>query len=197
MPDLEDWDLRLATSSLAALGFSEETGNLVIRREYSEDYEKGHVISTVPSKDTDLTDVAQVTLVVSDGEEEPPVAVISFLDMTEEAARTAATDLGLNPVFEGSEYSDEYEEGDVCWQSIANGTQVARGTTIRFRLSLGPDPAATPSPSARAAKTARLSLVFPVSMWLMWVTEMPTRSASASWERSWARRNARTRCPIL
>lgn len=147
MPDLEDWDLRLATSSLAALGFSEETGNLVIRREYSEDYEKDHVISTVPSKDTDLTDVEQVTLVVSDGEEEPPVAVISFLDMTEEAARTAATDLGLNPVFEGSEYSDEYEEGDVCWQSIANGTQVARGTTIRFRVSMGPDPAATPTPS--------------------------------------------------
>ena len=154
MPDLEDWDLRLATSSLAALGFSEETGNLVIRREYSEDYEKGHVISTVPSKDTDLTDVAQVTLVVSDGEEEPPVAVISFLDMTEEAARTAATDLGLNPVFEGSEYSDEYEEGDVCWQSIANGTQVARGTTIRFRLSLGPDPAATPSPSVEPTPEA-------------------------------------------
>ena len=154
MPDLEDWDLRLATSSLAALGFSEEAGNLVIRREYSEDYEKDHVISTVPSKDTDLTDVEQVTLVVSDGEEEPPVAVISFLDMTEEAAKTAATDLGLNPVFEGSEYSDEYEEGDVCWQSIANGTQVARGTTIRFRLSLGPDPAATPSPSVEPTPEA-------------------------------------------
>ncbi len=154
MPDLVEQDVRLAVSSLAALGYSEEAGNLVIQKEYSEDIAKDHVISTVPTKDTDLTDVAQVTLVVSDGEETLPVTVISFLDMTEEDARKAATDLGLDPVFEGSEYSSEYEEGDVCWQSITNGTQVAEGTTIRFRVSLGPDPAATPSPSVEPTPEA-------------------------------------------
>ena len=98
--------------------------------------------------------MAQVTLVVSDGEETLPVTVISFLEMTEEDARTAATNLGLDPVFEGSEYSSEYDEGDVCWQSITNGTQVAEGTTIRFRVSLGPDPAATPSPSVEPSPEA-------------------------------------------
>ena len=154
MPGLVEQDVRLAVSSLAALGYSEEAGNLVIQKEYSEDIAKDRVISTVPTKDTDLTDVAQVTLVVSDGEETLPVTVISFLDMTEEDARTAATDLGLDPVFEGSEYSSEYEEGDVCWQSIANNTQVAEGTTIRFRVSLGPDPAATPSPSVEPTPEA-------------------------------------------
>ena len=154
MPDLVEQDVRLAVSSLAALGYSEEAGNLVIQKEYSEDIAKDHVISTVPTKDTDLTDVAQVTLVVSDGEETLPVTVISFLDMTEEDARTAATNLGLDPVFEGSEYSSEYDEGDVCWQSITNGTQVAEGTTIRFRVSLGPDPAATPSPSVEPSPEA-------------------------------------------
>ena len=154
MPDLVEQDVRLAVSSLAALGYSEEAGNLVIQKEYSEDIAKDHVISTVPTKDTDLTDVAQVTLVVSDGEETLPVTVISFLGMTEEDARTAATNLGLDPVFEGSEYSSEYDEGDVCWQSITNGTQVAEGTTIRFRVSLGPDPAATPSPSVEPTPEA-------------------------------------------
>ena len=154
MPDLVEQDVRLAVSSLAALGYSEEAGNLVIQKEYSEDIAKDRVISTVPTKDTDLTDVAQVTLVVSDGEETLPVTVISFLDMTEEDARTAATNLGLDPVFEGSEYSSEYDEGDVCWQSIANNTQVAEGTTIRFRVSLGPDPAATPSPSVEPTPEA-------------------------------------------
>ena len=97
MPDLVEQDVRLAVSSLAALGYSEEAGNLVIQKEYSEDIAKDRVISTVPTKDTDLTDVAQVTLVVSDGEETLPVTVISFLDMTEEDARKAATDLGLDP----------------------------------------------------------------------------------------------------
>ena len=154
MPDLVEQDVRLAVSSLAALGYSEEAGNLVIQKEYSEDIAKDHVISTVPTKDTDLTDVAQVTLVVSDGEETLPVTVISFLEMTEEDARTAATNLGLDPVFEGSEYSSEYDEGDICWQSITNGTQVAEGTTIRFRVSLGPDPAATPSPSVEPSPEA-------------------------------------------
>ena len=154
MPDLVEQDVRLAVSSLTALGYSEEAGNLVIQKEYSEDIAKDHVISTVPTKDTDLTDVAQVTLVVSDGEETLPVTVISFLEMTEEDARTAATNLGLDPVFEGSEYSSEYDEGDVCWQSITNGTQVAEGTTIRFRVSLGPDPAATPSPSVEPSPEA-------------------------------------------
>ena len=58
--------------------------------------------------------------------------------------------LGLDPVFEGSEYSSEYEEGDVCWQSIANNTQVAEGTTIRFRVSLGPRSRRHPQPQCGA-----------------------------------------------
>ncbi len=52
MPDLVEQDVRLAVSSLAALGYSEEAGNLVIQKEYSEDIAKDHVISTVPTKDT-------------------------------------------------------------------------------------------------------------------------------------------------
>ena len=50
MPDLVEQDVRLAVSSLAALGYSEEAGNLVIQKEYSEDIAKDHVISTVPTR---------------------------------------------------------------------------------------------------------------------------------------------------
>ena len=64
--------------------------------------------------------------------------------MTEEGARQKAVDLGLTPVFDEPQYSD-YPAGTVCWQSIESGLGVPEGTTIRFRLSLGPDPEAVPS----------------------------------------------------
>ena len=143
MPPLEDEDWRVAASQLGELGFSEEAGNLTIEREHS-DYTEGRVIRTDPAAGADLTDVAAVVLVVSDGPDTPQVTVIPFLSMTEEEARQKAVDLGLTPVFDEPQYSD-YPAGTVCWQSIESGLGVPEGTTIRFRLSLGPDPEAVPS----------------------------------------------------
>ncbi len=152
MPHLEDEDWRVAVSQLGRLGFSEEAGNLTIERENS-DYTEGRVIRTDPAEGTDLTDVEMVTLVVSDGPETTQVAVISFLDMSETEARDNAAEMGLNPVFEDAVYSDEHDADTVCWQSIQPNTSVAEGTTIRFRLSLGPDPEASPSPSVEPTPT--------------------------------------------
>ena len=45
-------------------------------------------------------------------------------------------------------------------------------------------------------KTARLNFVFPVSIWLMCVVEIPTFSASSSWEKECAFLNFRICCPI-
>ena len=111
------------------------------------------MIRTDPAEGTDLTDVEMVTLVVSDGPATTPVAVISFLDMSETEARDIAAEMGLNPVFEDAVYSDEHDADTVCWQSIQPNTSVAEGTTIRFRLSLGPDPEASPSPSVEPTAT--------------------------------------------
>ena len=49
---------------------------------------------------------------------------------------------------------------------------------------------------ARDTSTGRLSFVLPVSMWLMWVVEISTFSASSSWDQSCAFRNFRIRCPM-
>ena len=50
--------------------------------------------------------------------------------------------------------------------------------------------------SAMATKTGRLSLVFPVSMWLICVTETPIRSANCSCEMPCAFLYFRIFCPI-
>ena len=145
MPELDNMDIRLAESRMGELGYSQADGSLIIQRENSETYGEDRVFRTEPAARESLKDVTTVTLWVSDGPDVPQVTVITFLTMTEAQARQNAEELGLNPVFDEPEYSSEYGEGTVCWQDIANGTSVDEGTTIHFRLSLGPDPADMPS----------------------------------------------------
>lgn len=148
MPDLENVDYRLAISRLEKLGFSEAAGNLTLRQENSDDVNENYVISQNPAKDTPLSEVEQVELVVSLGKEKKMVTVISFLDMSiEDARKKAEQDLKLVVSEVTEEYSSDVAAGLVTWQSIENGTSVEEGTSIRFRVSKGPDPEATPTPS--------------------------------------------------
>ena len=148
MLDLENVDYRLAVSRLEKLGFSESAGNLTIRQENSDDVNENYVISQTPAKDTPLGEVEQVELVVSLGKEKKMVTVISFLDMTiEDAREKAEQDLKLVVSEVTEEYNSDVEAGRVIWQSIENNTSVEEGTSIRFRVSKGPDPEAVPTPS--------------------------------------------------
>lgn len=141
MPNLVNQDKRLAINTLRELGFTEEAGNLVIREETSEDVTKDYVISTDPVAETDLADVEKVTLVVSSGVKTETSVIIPFLGMTEQEARAKAEGtLGLVVVFDEPQYSNDYAEGLVCWQSIQTGTEVDKGSTIHLRLSKGADP---------------------------------------------------------
>ena len=146
MPNLVNEDRRIAVSTLRELGFTEADGSLIIQEENSEDYTKDYVISTDPEVGTDLTDVERVTLVVSLGPETSPVTVVPFTGMTETEARRNGEELGLNVVFDEPQYNSNYAENLVCWQSIQPNTEVAEGTTIHLRLSLGTEPEATPTP---------------------------------------------------
>ena len=147
MPNLVNQDKRLAINTLRELGFTEEAGNLVIREETSEDVTKDYVISTDPVAETDLADVEKVTLVVSSGVKTETSVIIPFLGMTEQEARAKAEGtLGLVVVFDEPQYSNDYAEGLVCWQSIQTGTEVDKGSTIHLRLSKGADPSTSPDP---------------------------------------------------
>ena len=146
MPNLVNQDKRLAINTLRELGFTEEAGNLVIREETSEDVTKDYVISTDPVAETDLADVEKVTLVVSSGVKTETSVIIPFLGMTEQEARAKAEGtLGLVVVFDEPQYSNDYAEGLVCWQSIQTGTEVDKGSTIHLRLSKGADPSTSPT----------------------------------------------------
>ena len=154
MPNLVNQDKRLAINTLRELGFTEEAGNLVIREETLEDVTKDYVISTDPVAETDLADVEKVTLVVSGGVKTETSVIIPFLGMTEQEARAKAEGtLGLVVVFDEPQYSNDYAEGLVCWQSIQTGTEVDKGSTIHLRLSKGADPSTSPDPEITPTPT--------------------------------------------
>ena len=147
LPDVENLDYRIATSRLEKLGFSVAAGNLTILRQESESVTEDYVISQDPAPHTPLDQVERVELVVSEGKAPETVTVITFVGMPEAEARQKAEEnleLVVGSVTE--EFSD-MEVGTVTWQSIENGEEVAKGSSISFRVSKGPDPNETPAPA--------------------------------------------------
>lgn len=57
---------------------------------------------------------------------------------TEEEAKNELTRAGLVVTVSDSEYNEDVEEGKVISQSIVNGKNVERGTSISIVVSLGP-----------------------------------------------------------
>lgn len=104
---------------------------------FSDKYEEGQVISTMPAAGEALKKGNTILLVVSKGQEKK---VISFLDMTIEDAALKAEGLGLIVTDHRYEYSTK-AEGTVIGQSVSNGTTVTEGMKITFTVSKGPEPA--------------------------------------------------------
>ena len=52
---------------------------------------------------------------------------------------------GLTPEYIGEDYSDEYPKGQVFYQSVSSGTQVEKGTTVKYMVSKGSQPSAPDS----------------------------------------------------
>ncbi|WP_186564515.1 Stk1 family PASTA domain-containing Ser/Thr kinase [Lawsonibacter celer] len=147
MPDLYNKDHRVAVSTLKNLGITED--NITIEERSDESVGEGKVISQTPAAETDLAGVTQVTLVVSTGPKVETVNVVSFLHKSpEDAQKWAEEQLSLTyGGITGQEYSDDVDEGLICWQSIEPGTEVDEGTTIYFKISKGSDPASSTPPT--------------------------------------------------
>ena len=79
---------------------------------------------------------------------EPGLAVIAVPDLSYKDQNTAEKLLkqaGLTPEYIGEDYSDEYPEGQVFYQSVSVGTQVEKGTTVQYMVSKGSQPSAPDS----------------------------------------------------
>ena len=135
MPNVVGQDYRVAQETLQDAG----TYNLTVtlEMEYSNNVDANLVISTDPEAGETLEEGQSVTLTVSLGAESTTITVIDFLNMDIDAARTAASALGLF-VDDIQEKVDDSEKGTVIYQSITPGAVVEEGTSITFYISSGP-----------------------------------------------------------
>lgn len=143
MPFVETWDARKALKTL-----QDEMGLVVYQEEdWSDTITKGYVISQSLLADTEVWPGREVTIVISKGPEQKQATVINFLNVPLEQAKDQIIQLGLKVGDVKEYYSDEYPEGRVSWQSVAQGEQVDKDTAIDLWVSLGPEPVDTPEPT--------------------------------------------------
>ena len=150
MPDVTGQDYLSANTQLKTLA-SENGLNLKIdfttKTEYNDEVEKDYVISTIPAEGEGLADGDTVYLVVSLGKDTQPVDMPRLLGETEDMARKILNSVGLDVGSVKHGYSSDYPEGQVCFQSVNEGSKVDQGTAINLIISDGPDPNSQPIPT--------------------------------------------------
>lgn len=122
--------------------------------EYNDTVEEGLVLRTDPVVGTTLAVGDKVTIYYSLGEEMLESEMVQLLNLTEEDARNAIAAMGLVLESYDYEYSDEYAEGRVCYQSIPKGITVKEGTSISIKISLGAEPEIPDTPGSSSGSTS-------------------------------------------
>ena len=130
LPDVTGWTFDVASNTILQEGLFIDK-----RSEYSNEVEKGLVISQDPPGDTDLEPGSYVQLTVSLGAKPTMVKVADLTGLTWENAETWAKDADL--IAKKVEVPDDSEAGTVLGQDIAPNEEVAAGTAITLRVSAG------------------------------------------------------------
>ncbi|MCH5344956.1 MAG: Stk1 family PASTA domain-containing Ser/Thr kinase [Acetatifactor sp.] len=121
-----------ATSQLTSTGF------LVNRTEGNSDtVEKDYVISQMPESGGKAPRGTVINIEVSIGQSR--VNVPDLMRRPEDEARAMLIEAKLDIGNVSYVYSNEVEEGYVCYQSYSQGSYVDPGTPIDFRVSKGPE----------------------------------------------------------
>ena len=104
--------------------------------QYDDNVAEGNVISSNPVAGTEIEEGQTVTIVVSLGQK--PATVPDIRGMSAADAEAALSAEGL--VGSASEdYSDTVEAGKVISQSVDPNSEVDKGTTVSYVVSLGPE----------------------------------------------------------
>lgn len=135
VPDLSKLTVTEAEEKLKDMGLSLGSTSTA----YSDDIEKDLVISQEPRANTTLQAGSKVDLVVSAGPEKKVenVTVPNLIDVSEDQATSLITQYGLKLRNLDYKESDDVEKGHVISQSIAEGTEVAKGSQIDIVVSSG------------------------------------------------------------
>ncbi len=115
-----------------------------IKREYNNEYEPNMVYAVDPQVGVNVAEGTKVTLWVSKGRD--TVTVPGLIGLNEADARARLESYGLSVGNVTRSENNFYAEGTVTDQSIREGTETDRGSTVDIIVSAGkPQPAPTPT----------------------------------------------------
>jgi serine/threonine-protein kinase len=124
VPDVSNQSEGTARSNLQRAGFT----NIQSRQQASGDVAAGNVIATDPPAGTEIRPTDTVTLIVSSGAERTTVPQLQGL--SEQNARTALQNAGLEGDFQTQPVQNQSQDGVVISTSPSQGQQVDRGSTV-------------------------------------------------------------------
>ncbi|MCU6734096.1 Stk1 family PASTA domain-containing Ser/Thr kinase [Diplocloster agilis] len=125
----------------------DEGFKVTIEESYSDDVDKGNVISTDPKAGSDVKPNQTIRMTVSKGKEIREVVMPNFTNMTMEQVDTLITQNKLKWGTVTEQYNSSVEEGRVINQSPSQGTTVTERTEVNVTVSKGPEPTPTPTPN--------------------------------------------------
>ncbi len=144
LSDMSNIDQNTAQAYLLTQGLQ----CVIDNTKYSDTVAAGYVISTTPAAGAAVEPGDTVTLYVSQGPE-TEAEYVTMRDLyyyTPEVAQEAAELMGINAVFEYVASSTD-TPGFIISQSVEAGSQVAKGTTVVFKVCSGSDGSAVSSDS--------------------------------------------------
>lgn len=112
-----------------------------VQMEYSDEYDNGEVIKTIPAAGETTTVDTKIVLVVSKGAEKAEVP--NLVGMTVSDAQKALSNKGLTDGGSTEEYSNTVAEGKIIGQNVKAGKKVDGGTSVSYVVSKGKKPAET------------------------------------------------------
>lgn len=119
----------------------------------------GLVISQTPAAATEVASGSVVTLVVSSGPAPTTVAVPDVAGMTQAAAQTAITNVGLVVGAVSTANSDTVAAGNVISQTPAASTIVSIGSAVDLVISSGPALIAVPNVTGLTSAAAQTAII--------------------------------------
>lgn len=131
----------VAETTIRELGLTPE-----VKEEASELYEKGIVCGQNPVQNETIEKGGKVQIIVSTGPDESMVTVPDVRNKTLSDAQYALTTQGLSAPNKSEEYSNSVEAGKVIRTDPAAGSSVARDSSVRIIVSLGPETKTTTVP---------------------------------------------------
>lgn len=134
VPSVTGLDRVQAEANIKAAGLKSE----IESEEFSESVAAGKVIRQNPEAGAKLKQDGVVRLVISKGSNK--VAVPDILGQSSNYAESKLKEAGLNGDRQPDEYSASVAEGNIVRQDPAPGSQVQKGSSVKYVASKGPEP---------------------------------------------------------